>query len=41
MTFKRLPEKIDAAFIDETEITHFLKKRKTWQFNRMELKYVK
>ena len=33
-----LPEKLDAAFIDLKDITHFIKGRKTWQFNRMELK---
>ena len=33
-----LPDKLDAAFIDDQDITHFIKQRKTWQFNRMELK---
>ena len=35
-----LPDRLDAAFIDDQDITHFIKKRKTWQFNRMELKLV-
>lgn len=33
-----LPSNMDAAFVDSLEVTHFIKKRRTWEFNKIELK---
>ncbi|CAG5098623.1 Oidioi.mRNA.OKI2018_I69.XSR.g15832.t1.cds [Oikopleura dioica] len=36
--WKELPSNMDAAFVDSLEVTHFIKRRKTWEFNKIELK---